>query len=256
MTTGDVDEPRGRSPGGRAGRRRAGPRGPGRRGARPGRRDAAARDAGGAGRAGSALGRRLSAELRLGRAHRGPAITASATLPAKSRMARSASSLPGMSTSTSSGSQLVSTTPITGIPSLRASATAIASLRVSITKTASGTLFMPLMPERFFSSLPRSLSRWASSFLVSRSRCGPAAGSIISSSFRRSRLLRMVTKFVSRPPSQRSLTKGMPQRCASSAMASWAWRFVPTNRMFLPWRRGPARTAARPGAAGGSSGGR
>ena len=54
-------------------------------------------------------------------------------------MARSASSLPGIGTSTSSGSQFVSTTPITGIFSLRASATAIASLRVSMTKTASGT---------------------------------------------------------------------------------------------------------------------
>src|SRR5262249_11202140 len=90
-----------------------------------------------------------------------PASTASPTLPAKRRMARSASSLPGMSTSTSSGSQFVSTTPTTGILSLRASATAIASLRVSITNTASGTLFMALMPERFFSSLPRSFSRRA-----------------------------------------------------------------------------------------------
>ena len=124
---------------------------------------------------------------------------------------------------------------MTGIFSLRASATAIASRRVSITKTASGTDFMLLMPERFFSSFSRSLSRWASSFLVSRSRCaswGPVR--VISSSRSRSRLRRTVMKLVRRPPSQRSVTKGMPQRFASSAIASWAWRFVPMNMTFLP----------------------
>ena len=41
----------------------------------------------------------------------------------------------------------MSTIPITGILSLRASATAIASLRVSMTKTASGRLFIDLIPQ-------------------------------------------------------------------------------------------------------------
>jgi hypothetical protein len=44
----------------------------------------------------------------------------------------------------------------------------------------------------------------------------------------------MVEKLVSSPPSHRWLTKNMPLRCASSAMASCACRFVPTNRMVRP----------------------
>ena len=44
----------------------------------------------------------------------------------------------------------------------------------------------------------------------------------------------MVVKLVSSPPSQRWLTKYIPQRCASSAIASWAWRLVPTNRIVRP----------------------
>ena len=60
---------------------------------------------------------------------------------------------PGSRSRPRPGSQFVSTMPTTGIFSLRASWTAIASLRVSITKMASGTVFMPLMPGRFFSSL-------------------------------------------------------------------------------------------------------
>jgi hypothetical protein len=46
--------------------------------------------------------------------------------------------------------------------------------------------------------------------------------------------LRIVTKFVRVPPSHRLFTKNIPQRLASSKMASCAWRFVPTNRMFFP----------------------
>ena len=65
------------------------------------------------------------------------------------------------------GSQLVSTTPITGILSLRASSTAICSCRVSTTKTASGSRPMPRMPSRFFASLRRSLSSRAISFFES-----------------------------------------------------------------------------------------
>ena len=52
-----------------------------------------------------------------------PAMTASAMREANRRMARSASSLPGITKSTSSGSQFVSTMPSTGIFSLRASST-------------------------------------------------------------------------------------------------------------------------------------
>ena len=59
--------------------------------------------------------------------------------------------------------------------------------------------------------------------------------SIPSISLRRMTDLRIVTKFVSVPPSQRLFTKNIPQRFASSSMASWAWRLVPTKRTFLPW---------------------
>ena len=47
----------------------------------------------------------------------------------------------------------MSTTATTGIPSLRASSTAIASLLVSTTKMASGRRFMVLIPARFFCEL-------------------------------------------------------------------------------------------------------
>src|ERR1035438_5901475 len=57
-----------------------------------------------------------------------PSAAESAILDVKRRMARSASSLPGITKSTTVGSQLVSTTATTGMPSLRASFTAIASL--------------------------------------------------------------------------------------------------------------------------------
>ena len=43
-----------------------------------------------------------------------------------------------------------------------------------------------------------------------------------------------VAQFVSVPPSQRWFTKKAPQRLASSATASWAWRLVPTNKTVLP----------------------
>ena len=51
-----------------------------------------------------------------------------------------ASSLPGITYSMTSGSQLVSTTATTGMPSRLASVTAMCSFLVSITKTALGQL--------------------------------------------------------------------------------------------------------------------
>src|SRR5205814_182834 len=61
-----------------------------------------------------------------------------------------------VSTTTSSGSQLVSTIAITGIPSLRASPTAMCSFFVSTTNTASGRRSRAWMPPRFRSSFSRS----------------------------------------------------------------------------------------------------
>src|SRR5690606_27910698 len=57
-----------------------------------------------------------------------PSITASASFPVSKRIARMASSFPGIMMSTSSGSQLVSTIAMIGMPSLRASDTAMRSV--------------------------------------------------------------------------------------------------------------------------------
>ena len=69
---------------------------------------------------------------------------------------RIASSLPGITKSIPSGSQLVSTSPMIGIRSRCASRTAIASVLRSITNTASGTRCMFLTPPRLARSFSRS----------------------------------------------------------------------------------------------------
>ena len=51
----------------------------------------------------------------------------------------------------------------------------------------------------------------------------------------RPRRLETVWKFVSRPPSQRSLTYGWPTRVACSASTSCACFFVPTKSTVPPW---------------------
>ena len=61
------------------------------------------------------------------------------------------------------------------------------------------------------------------------------AAAIASSSFSRLIDFCTVIMLVSSPPSQRWFTKYMPQRLASSAMASCACRLVPTNSTVLPW---------------------
>ncbi len=75
-----------------------------------------------------------------------PSATASATTRHMSEPERMASSLPGMTKSMTSGSQLVSTTATTGSPSLRASVTAICSFLVSMTNTALGRRSRSAMP--------------------------------------------------------------------------------------------------------------
>jgi hypothetical protein len=83
--------------------------------------------------------------------------------------ARIASSLPGITKSIPSGSQLVSTSPMMGILRRCASRTAIASVLRSITKIAAGVPFMFFTPPRFARSLARSA--WADN----RSRVGSSA---------------------------------------------------------------------------------
>ena len=98
-----------------------------------------------------------------------PSATASASTRVSSETERIASSLPGIAKSTSSGSQLVSRMPITGMRSLRASSTARCSFLVS-PDAATSSKSMP----------SSSLSRW----------------------------MRLITvwKLVSMPPSQRWFT--------------------------------------------------
>ena len=137
-----------------------------------------------------------------------PSSTASAMTRASSELARMASSLPGIGYCTSSGSTLVSTTATTGMPSLLASVTAMCSFLVSSTNTASGRLVRPRRPPRLRCSFSISrVSRRASFFGIASN--SPESRIRSYSSILPTRL-EMVSKFVSMPPSQRSLTNGMP----------------------------------------------
>ena len=71
---------------------------------------------------------------------------------------RMASSLPGMTNSTPSGSQFVSTRPMIGMRRRWASRTAIASVLRSMMKIASGGRCMFFTPPRFARSFARSAS--------------------------------------------------------------------------------------------------
>jgi hypothetical protein len=107
-----------------------------------------------------------------------------------------------------SGEWLESTTPISGMPSFLASATAILWKPTSITKMASGRRSCPgcrRCPSR------ASISRWniSCSFLLIASR---PASCWAFMSFRRLIEVLTVLKLVSMPPSQRWSTKGTPAR--------------------------------------------
>src|ERR1700749_3160058 len=121
---------------------------------------------------------------------------------------------------------------MTGMPSLRASPTAMCSLLVSTTQTADGTFAMSRMPPRLRSNLFFSRVRPRISFLVRPSK--PPVCSIASSSLSRCSRLCTVEKLVSMPPSHRWLTYGIPTRVASAAMDSWACFLVPTNNTVPP----------------------
>ena len=123
---------------------------------------------------------------------------------------------------------------ITGIPSLRASLTAMCSFLVSTTHNALGTRDMSLIPPSDRSSLSRSRRSWSSSFLV-MPEPATSSKSISSSSLSRCSRLKTVVKLVSMPPSHRWFTNGMPTLRACSATASWACFLVPTYRTVPPW---------------------
>ncbi len=99
-----------------------------------------------------------------------------------------------------SGEELVSSTAITGIPSLRASRIARSSLLVSITTIRSGTPPMSRMPPSDCCSLSCSRSRPSRSFLVRPSAPDASFSSI---DFSRAIEFETVFQLVSVPPSQR-----------------------------------------------------
>jgi hypothetical protein len=126
----------------------------------------------------------------------------------------------------------VSTSAITGSFSRCASRTASVSFFRSMMKIASGWRRRSATPPRFASSFSssasieiRSLAGSRPSWLSSRRRRSSCSRSIRSE---------IVRQLVSRPPSQRWLTYGMPTRFASFATASCACFFVPTNRIVPP----------------------
>src|SRR5271166_806465 len=161
-----------------------------------------------------------------------PSATASATTRHIRVPERMASSFPGITYSITSGSQFVSTTATTGIPSLLASVTAMCSFFVSMTKMASGSLSRPLIPPRFRLSFSSSRTWRSASFLGIASK-SPAACIARSSCMRLTRE-DTVAKLVSIPPSQRWFTKGIPQASAYSDTGPWVCFFVPTNRTVPP----------------------
>ena len=130
-----------------------------------------------------------------------PSMTASATMRLIRLAERMASSLPGITKSMTSGSQLVSTTAITGMPRRLASVTAMCSFLVSITKIASGAFSSVRMPPRLRSSLATSRLTLRPSFLIICS-VSPVATSRSSSCIFATRPW-TVWKLVSMPPSQR-----------------------------------------------------
>ena len=124
----------------------------------------------------------------------------------------------------------------TGMPMRRASFTAIASALESITNMASGSVVMFSMPRKIlvqvlhFAVQPRAL-------LSSRAAPCGRLRSWLSAVFRRLMDFCSVAQLVSVPPKPAVIhVEHARSACASSAMASCAWRLVPTNRTVLALR--------------------
>ena len=130
------------------------------------------------------------------------------------------------------GSELVSTSPITGMPRRLASDTAISSFFVSTTKTAAGKSFTSSIPSKFrFMRL--IWRRIAASSLPGSFSSSPSWSILRNLRYFASELL-MVVKLVSPPPIQRFTQKGIWQEVAASRMISWACFLVPIKSMSLP----------------------
>ena len=140
-----------------------------------------------------------------------------------------------MTISIPSGSELVSTSAITGIPIFFASKTAIFSYLTSITNIASGKPFISLMPPTLASSFVYSFWISTASFLISFSILPEDIISSISWSLLIEPLI--VFQLVSVPPNHLLLTYGRPIADASSLIVLLADLFVPTNRTLLPFEQ-------------------
>ena len=136
-----------------------------------------------------------------------------------------------------SGSQLLSRIATTGMPSVFASAIAIASLLVSTTNIISGTPPISLMPPSARSSFSRSRVRFRISFLVRPP--APSPSSMVSSSRNRLIEFEIVCQLVSVPPNQREFMKNCAHCEAWRDTGSAACRLVPTNSTRPP----PATTS-------------
>ncbi len=117
-----------------------------------------------------------------------PSAAASAMMRVSRPTERIASSLPGIGYWTSSGSQLVSRMPMTGMPSLRASSIARCSFLVSTTQIADGVLVRLRIPPSDLCSLSSSRFLMSSSFLVKPLLLVSSKSSSSSSFMRASRL--------------------------------------------------------------------
>ncbi len=143
-----------------------------------------------------------------------------------------ASSLAGITKSITVGSEFVSTIPITGIFSLRASLTAMYSFETSTIKSAAGSRVKSLIEPRSFSSFALwRLTCRRSRFDMLANVPSVAILSIVAIFLM---ALRTVGKLVSIPPDQRSVTYGIPVAFTLSDTISFACFFVATNRIFLP----------------------
>ncbi len=120
-----------------------------------------------------------------------------------------------------------------GCPTRFASATAMYSMLGSTMKSAAGSLVISLMPPKWRLSRSISSSIFRMSFFGHARELAALHGVLEAHQVVDAALDRR--KFVSVPPSQRLLTKGMPQRPASDSMVSCACFLVPTNRMVPPW---------------------
>ena len=183
-----------------------------------------------------------------------PAI-ASASIFTISSIDRMLSSLPGIGRSTRSGSQSVSISATVATPSFWASLTAFFSFFGSTMTRHSGSRFIVRMPLQVAEHLAIFAVERRLHLLRVRVDLVAVRGSLRALRAASSRL-RIVRKLVSVPPSQRSLTNGMPQRCGFAADRVGRLPLRADEQHQAALRRRSARDTSSPAAGRGPSRGR